>query len=858
MKIKRMVKRLFAVGTGVVMLGATAMGAMAADLSNYPDMFVSDGVFDGYLVVGENAASVDNLAMTDIAASMKYTAADGSSTTTVEGDAWMVGTSSDDFEINETINDVQSYIGEDELGALAGGSITNEKGTSTYEEKVYFSLDGVSVVKFVEDENENAALFYKIPDATVFARYELDFNEALESDIDSNANYEDMEDKEITIFGKTYSLVQAQNNSAEQPKLTLMAGSAFDTLLEGEEKTYNVDGVDYTVEVHSVATYSSTDKVKLVINGEMTNALADSDTDVIAGITLGVTDITYQNYAGGIHSATFFLGADKLVLEVGKTLERNSDSIEGADVYITWSESGGDISIDDININMTSQDDYYVPVGGKLSEVPELTEQELLFTQNWDLEFTGLSDQPLNDIKLVSSSDDQKWELQFVNYDGDTCKLPLVYGNATGMMFLGDKDASQLIIDKGLGGRNISKKDFFILNTAAPNVAGNDARSYVIQYYSAEDPDTSGPKVSFKNLCNDEVYERSFSNSTNSVDLKLGGKTFTFKASHWGSTANLGSNYNLTMTTAENGLFAYNGGHADEVEAAFTQQFRTKSNLLVNISGDNLNDTNTTLRPKYGQNTSIVVSVLRDDTTRIDESGEQGATEMQVKYTFVNDTTSSTKGVDSTASTRPRYAVIDPEDSAKYIGYTSYGSYYDETNPSGDPTAVFTLTVPESSMYPQVYITSGATSTATSSGGTLTAVEVVDATKLDSEVADVTMQNMIVVGGPCVNTVAAELLGSPADCTEGFTPGKARVKLFENGDYVAMLVAGYSGADTRLAGKVIANTDKVTAAGGMEVEIEGTTTADAVVGAPVVEEVVEEVVEPVVEEPVVEDPVVTE
>jgi len=62
-----------------------------------------------------------------------------------------------------------------------------------------------------------------------------------------------------------------------------------------------------------------------------------------------------------------------------------------------------------------------------------------------------------------------------------------------------------------------------------------------------------------------------------------------------------------------------------------------------------------------------------------------------------------------------------------------------------------------------------------------------------------------------------------------------------------MLVAGYSGADTRLAGKVIANTNKVTAAGGMEVEIEGTTTADAVVGAPSAVEVMEEVVDEVVE-----------
>ena len=66
MKIKRMVKRLFAVSTGAVMLGATAMGAMAADLGNYPTQFVTDGTFNGFFVVGEAASSVYNLSITHI------------------------------------------------------------------------------------------------------------------------------------------------------------------------------------------------------------------------------------------------------------------------------------------------------------------------------------------------------------------------------------------------------------------------------------------------------------------------------------------------------------------------------------------------------------------------------------------------------------------------------------------------------------------------------------------------------------------------------------------------------------------------------------------------------------------------
>ena len=71
-----------------------------------------------------------------------------------------------------------------------------------------------------------------------------------------------------------------------------------------------------------------------------------------------------------------------------------------------------------------------------------------------------------------------------------------------------------------------------------------------------------------------------------------------------------------------------------------------------------------------------------------------------------------------------------------------------------------------------VYLTSGAVASSTSAGGDLKAVTFVDATKLDSEVADVKAQNLVVVGGPCVNTAAAELMGNPADCAGRIYPGK--------------------------------------------------------------------------------------
>ena len=105
--------------------------------------------------------------------------------------------------------------------------------------------------------------------------------------------------------------------------------------------------------------------------------------------------------------------------------------------------------------------------------------------------------------------------------------------------------------------------------------------------------------------------------------------------------------------------------------------------------------------------------------------------------------------------------------------------------------------------------------------------------KLDSDISDVAGQNMIVVGGPCANSVAFTLMGSPADCAAGFQEGEAMLKLFEqtNGN-VALLVAGYGAMDTRRAAKVLANyKDYAASLKGKEVKVKGTTLSDVKVEA---------------------------
>lgn len=76
---------------------------------------------------------------------------------------------------------------------------------------------------------------------------------------------------------------------------------------------------------------------------------------------------------------------------------------------------------------------------------------------------------------------------------------------------------------------------------------------------------------------------------------------------------------------------------------------------------------------------------------------------------------------------------------------------------------------------------------------------------LASEIDDITKENLIVVGGPCANSVAAALLNFPIDCFASIPPNTALVKLFTFSQGNSLLVAGSSAIDTRRASRVVAN-----------------------------------------------------
>ena len=858
MRFQKAIKRMIALGTGAVMLSSMAGSAFAAaDLANYPSPFIKDGKFNGLLIVGDKAAVEDVIGISDIISSLQFAATTKVTTTkpgavSVEGDAWRVGSdagktgSSKRLELSEdlsagginreTLSNITNFIQKGDLKALDSGSITNSKVTSPYNQYLYLlgpvgqaNMDTGYVI-YTQNDQDTTQDFLYFKSGREIGRYLLELTTSLESDVDDSTGASsatglfltDYQNVDVMMLGKKYSIVTAKRTSTvgSNIELTLMGGAGRDTLLEKATKTYTVNGKDYEVTL----TYVGTDGAQFTINGENTRKLNKGDTDKLSDkTTVGVSEILFQNFAGGIHSATFFLGAQKLVLKdtdvtntgAGETAIKVDDrSISNAVAIIEGSDTNSTFKLNRISVNMTADDNLYVPAGGKLSDtikaVSTSSKPEVLFTQNWDVEYRGLSTETTDTVKVRTSGSSQ-YNLEFTDGDGNKVSVPIAKAPSGNSLRFGEQDGSRSFINKE--NRSISKDDYFVLSDSTAGRKRGERPTYVLQYKGADKVTNDNPTLRFRNMGGGSTIEQTYTNSsvttivgpdgvnalTKLATLKVGGSDFAvyavndIKSNDFQIALDLDASG--AITSVSNGSNSY--GTAPVV-------ITTKSGMEINVT----NETST-----LGENVNNVVFL----TFRVPDESRDGTARdsvetLQASVMRWNITASSAKvALSQDTTTESRRINLRTPSGKSNVAYAwdSYGDYYTYETPTSDP-ALITIAVPAKQRVPMVYITAAGTSFSQSGTTSTDAVTVqriqVGAAKLASEISDVKAQNVILVGGPCANAVAATLMGNTVDCTTGFTPGEGMVQIWEhtNGN-VAMLVAGYSAVDTRNTAAVVAN-----------------------------------------------------
>lgn len=767
-----------ALGTGAAMMGATLFGAMAADLSDYPSpLFIKDGVFDGLLVVGDNAAAEDIIGVTNIAMSLQSAAvvtkavSTGATSVTVEGDAYKLGTTSNMLELGEAMNGVGiTALGSNELDALTSGTFNNEKGDFTYNQDITLPVATVTFDKD-SDQSDDPQLYANFAGSTTAYEYSLTFTPALHSDVDASNNMDDIKDKKITLFGKEYSILQASNTSTSV-YLTLFSGAVTDIISEGATKTYTVEGKDYEV----TASYIGSTEVMFTVNGEVSDKLVEGGTYRLADSTeIGVTSILAQNVAGEAQGdqVEFSLGAEKIKIEDtdaltddwGATVTLGSTQVYqlGADISATFPT--GDIKISKLRVRYQPSSALYVPVDGTLDASAEEEEAQTgnMFLNAFNIEFKGLNVGTTEEIK-VYADDNYNYYIDFNNRNGDHYKVDIWGMNGASTPFQGKADFTgssdrDLVMNESVG---IDDEDYFILSPAASK------KTHLMKFQSVNE-NTDIAKIK---------------------DLMDGGAVMEIS---YNGTFNLdGTTFDLRYDETTDKLFVDLDGDQTPLES------NTVNKIYTEYSGD------------YGY-IEITNATMGRFVTEKTQDKPSADYQQEGNWTFVYDSTQEKLGlVEGTVKGGNLASLQKLGGSDVYAGYDYWGTHY-EVDYSDSYQPELKITYPDQQAEALVYVTSGATTTGAASSSAITTEEVqridVGAVKLASEVSDANANNLLLIGGPCANSVARTVMGvTSANCAEGFEAGKAMIKLYEHAaGKVAMVVAGAGAVDTRRAALVVAN-----------------------------------------------------
>ena len=794
-RIKRVLKKVGAISTGVAFLGATLTGALAADLNEYPAPFIVGGAYqDVAVITSSNGLDANAALLITNAFAGLITAEEGETgTTTVEG-AYTLEKSGNKFNFNNDAYDLDSKLDKNDMDLLADQTFSDTKGTNKgdyeYTQEIKFS-NNISATDrtlgLIYDENEDDTLgdYLYISKTGNFNTwmYVLDLTTTLPVE-----NFADINNNIINMFGKDYTIVSSTVTSGNVTKLTLLSGDVKQTLKTGETvqgvtlKSVDTSGTKCTIE------YDGT--LFTITNGD-TETMSD-------GTIIGVTDVV-STEAGVDDYCELNIGAFKVELQNNQKVKVNGDEIK--DSKVNFGMGGLDI----INISYVPQDKMYLAEGDEFVD-PIFSAFKFMYE--------GLEETDVEEFKLSASGNDVT--IDTTNRDGNRMYFDLCYTNssAADLRFGSDRD-EQLIVVEGDSVSNMTVAD----HTSTTNVEDLEGTKFLYSFnkyahiVEITDIDTTTNKTDFtviddKDTDGTEYNDKDF--TPNAVS------TFDFMPN------------NFQLWISYNDAFIRFVDINDKGPSIFTKN-EANITFMGNSSWGGIG---------FVANASLVAQggQCYFEFQEVDTGKESDIPLNTLTVDFTYDTSGKEINLD-TVTPLNNYAFastslkqIESGDTTTRGARTYYGTYIEKYVPTGTGEDTLLISYPDEAVYGKVYI-APLEAEATTTGATSTTYAPLE----DSEVTDITDYNAIVVGGPAANMVAADLLGLtyPAYGTEsGLSDGEAVIKLVDNGNKIAMIIYGWEQDDTKRAAKVFESYESFIAdetLTGAEVSVTGTLASPTIV-----------------------------
>ena len=846
-----------------LMLGSTAGFAAAA---SFPAPFVQSGAANVAIVVGANAAQSDILAASSVSTKLAtalaaQTATGGSANgpTSSGGDSVSLATSSQNLFFNSTLNTARTSLSKTDMpNVLADGSFQDSQGNSyTYTQTIALGSDSIS---YGTNTNLNDPALYintgTSPSNPVYT-YTLSFNKAL------NVSDSNVIGNDITILGQKYTIGSGSTSTS----LVLYGQGSQTTINEGSSADVVIGGAKHTISLTSVVagTGNQNGQAFVSVDGGAAAKVVDGGANTISGITVYGKSVVYNGKSGSTSYATLSLGSNQLTMPTSNSVEVGTDlnSIQNSKVTLTADSNGklstiavaiaspdqnhpyllagdtitdpvfGGLSINfaDVNpsLNSTSRDTTQISTSGRslaVTATTALSQGQQTFNFLYDQRSDPNSGQPYGNLRLADLNNHtiHLAEGEAIHYNeyaiinaGDYGRIIQLTEVPTGVY---GGSGSGLQFTDALTGEKV-----FDLTVPASGIVNSTVGGgqYNLQVINGSDNSLTGSTV---NITWGTGSTNGVTGNSKIVYPKIKLTNGEWMAILGPETITSGSTYSLpgidALTTYEAGqTWTAPVGWNTTVNStiwAFGNANYTLTNVpaaataTATISGINVTSASGT-NSSINFNSTYGGAILIQEPKKTSETGAGGTTNGDIIAVGITSTGSSGNqlGVSTpyiTDQTSP--LTYWTSDSYKSTAVDRYGTLVTYRS---DNTHLVTINVPNQQMLADVLFTAAGVTVDSGSSSSGSATELGSIVVTDAEAASVSSENLIVIGGSCINTVAASLLGSATPlCGDAFTAaagvqsGEALIKSFDNQNgKIALLVAGFNAQETTNAATYLIN-----------------------------------------------------
>jgi hypothetical protein len=710
---------------------------------------------------GAGVSLIDSVQAASIQTSLQSFMTGTGDSTATGGDSIRIEKTSDKYNLgNDAATVFVSAVDSEDLPSLlADGTYTDDDNTEfDYTQKVNLGAN-LDLTHF-SDTDYDKAIGANTPTPTIgiqlagsahVLNYTLDFTTAPDYDAAS------LETTTMRLMGRDYYVLDVINGTTNKTTFLDSANSALIT----EGQTSTVAGRTVSLD------FISSTEVRLNVDGTATNSLAEGATFKLPdGTYVGVKDILFDSKDSGVSKVEISVGSGKLEIENGAEVQLNDVSIPEITGFLVMDSSE---KLDKIVLKWATDDEEFITPAKSLT-MPAFGTLKLSMGPHHLLPGT-------EETSVEGGSD--TIEVKTTIKDG-AITIPILSTNSTGEFSTIGKDSTNRLYTN--------------FSTAALgkvfNKTGGD-KYMVVSWNSTTESESYYLRADV--VTEDSVTKVRFTNEiTNAEKTVANGDTASFGSAditinnvtrvgglleNFNFSLNAGSNVN-TLFTAE-GMeiylpFQINQSAINGSAATFGAINFTPVTGITGFTGHWYDDFYLwfdTEDKDDGVGKGIAFNMT------LDESGS--TSKVHVQTVTVNAASHEIGSSDDM-----EFYVID--DVASRVVHSTGGDY---------DSAV--VTYPGSQSYANLYVSAPETVIGGGAAGEILVK--------DSEVSSVSSKNLIVVGGSCINSVAANLLGDGARCGSAWTAatgvgsGQFLIQSFARDGKVALLVAGYDVADTQNA-----------------------------------------------------------